>query len=123
MGEPCFTSALRAGMFFKKAPEYTVQEVSQLLKSSQPPRLLDVRESPEWERAHLPGSRPLTQAAMAEVVDSWDPNMPIVTVCHHGIRSLKMARFLEGKGFTNVRSMKGGMEAWALEIDPTVPRY
>jgi rhodanese-related sulfurtransferase len=109
-------------MFFKK-PEYTVQEVAELLKSPQPPRVLDTRESPEWDLAHLEASQPLTQALMDDVLNTWDRDVPIVTVCHHGIRSMNMAKFLQQKGFTNVRSMKGGVELWALEIDPTMPRY
>ena len=109
-------------MFFK-ASEYTVREVAELLKSSQPPRLLDSREPGEWELAHLPGSSPYTEALMEEVLKTWDRSTPIVTVCHHGIRSMNLARFLQKQGFTQVRSMKGGVEAWALQIDPALPRY
>ena len=110
-------------MFSSGRPEYTVQEVDALLKSPQPPQLLDLREAQEWERAHLPGSEPLTQELMDGVLQTWDRATPIVTVCHHGIRSLQAAHFLKKQGFTDVRSMKGGVEAWALEIDPRVPRY
>jgi rhodanese-related sulfurtransferase len=109
-------------MLFSKS-ECTVQEVAELLKSTAPPKLLDTRESPEWDLAHLPSSQPLTQALMDEVLKSWDRSSPIVTVCHHGIRSMNMAKFLKQQGFTNVRSMKGGVEAWALEIDKSLPRY
>jgi len=109
-------------MLFKSS-EYTVREVADLLKSSQPPTLLDTRESPEWELAHLPGSQPLTEALMDEVLKTWDRSTPIVTVCHHGVRSMNLVRFLQKQGFTQVRSMKGGVEAWALEIDPALPRY
>jgi rhodanese-related sulfurtransferase len=109
-------------MLFSKS-EYTVQEVAALLKSPQPPKLLDTRESPEWELAHLPGSQPLTQALMDDVLKAWDRGAPVVTVCHHGVRSMNMANFLKQQGFTDVRSMKGGVEAWALEIDRAMPRY
>lgn len=109
-------------MLFSKS-EYTVQEVADLLKSPQPPKLIDTRESPEWELAHLPGSEPLTQALIDDVLKTWDRNISIVTVCHHGVRSMNMAKFLKQQGFTNVRSMKGGVEAWALEIDRSMPRY
>ena len=109
-------------MLFGKS-EYTVQEVADLLKSPAPPKLIDTRESPEWEMAYLPGSQPLTQAFIDDVLKNWDRDTPIVTVCHHGIRSMNMAKFLKQQGFTNVRSMRGGVEAWALEIDRTMPRY
>jgi rhodanese-related sulfurtransferase len=108
-------------MFSK--PELTVQEVAALLKAPQPPQLLDVREAPEWGLAHLPGSQPFTEALMNEAIGTWDKGALVVTVCHHGIRSLNAARFLMKQGFTNVRSMKGGMEAWSLEVNAAVQRY
>jgi rhodanese-related sulfurtransferase len=103
--------------------EYTVQEVADLLKLPQPPKLLDVRESPEWEQAHLPGTQPLTQQLLDEVIEGWDRAGPIVTICHRGVRSLSAVQFLSQQGFTNVRSMKGGVDAWARDIDPALPRY
>jgi rhodanese-related sulfurtransferase len=103
--------------------EYTVREVAELLKSPRPPKLLDTREAAEWELAHLPGSQPFTQAWLDEVLETWERSAPVVTVCHHGVRSLNLARYLQQQGFTQVRSMKGGVEAWALEIDPALPRY
>ena len=109
-------------MFFSK-PEYTVQEVAEMLKLPNPPQLIDTRESPEWDIAHLPGSQPLTHSFIDDVLTGWDKTTPIVTVCHHGVRSLNMAKFLKQQGFTNVRSMRGGVEAWALEIDRTMQRY
>jgi len=106
-----------------KLREYTVQEVAALLKLPQPPKLLDVREGPEWECAHLPGTRPLTQELLDEVIEGWDRAAPIVTICHHGVRSVSAAQYLAQQGFTNVCSMKGGVDAWAREIDPALPRY
>ena len=47
----------------------------------------------------------------------------IVVHCHHGVRSLRVARFLRERGFVNAQSMTGGIEAWALELDPATPRY
>ena len=109
-------------MLFKK-PEVTVQELADLLKSPQPPKLLDIREQPEWELAHIAGTQPLTQALMDEALATWNKSTPVITICHHGIRSLNMAGFLKKQGFSDVRSMKGGMDAWSLEVDPAVPRY
>jgi len=103
--------------------ECSVHEVADWLNSPRPPKLLDTREAAEWEIAHLPGSQPLTHELMDEVLNGWDRAAPIVTVCHHGVRSLGMAKFLKQQGFTDVRSMKGGVEAWALNIDRAMPRY
>jgi rhodanese-related sulfurtransferase len=47
----------------------------------------------------------------------------IVVHCHHGVRSLRVARFLRERGFAQAQSMAGGIEAWSLEIDPATPRY
>jgi len=85
--------------------------------------LLDVRTPHEYERAQIPGSVLVDQALDQEIMQTWPKDAPIVTVCHHGIRSLDAAAYLRGHGFTNARSMRGGIEAWALQVDPSVPRY
>ena len=48
---------------------------------------------------------------------------PLVMVCHHGGRSQHAAAFLAGAGFTDVHNLRGGVEAWALDVDPTMKRY
>ena len=53
----------------------------------------------------------------------WSKDAPIVFYCHLGQRSLDAASYFAGHGFTNVRSMSGGIEAWALQVDPSVPLY
>jgi rhodanese-related sulfurtransferase len=103
--------------------EYTVQEVAQLLKSPAPPRLLDVREPSEWDLVRLEGAQLVTRELVDEVVSSWERNTPIVCYCHRGVRSLNAAAYLMGQGFENVRSMRGGIDAWAREIDPLLRRY
>lgn len=85
--------------------------------------LLDVRTPHEYELAKIPGSVRMDQALAQEIVQTWPKDAPIVTVCHHGIRSLDAVAYLRGHGFTNARSMRGGMEAWAVQVDPSVPRY
>ena len=103
--------------------EYSVQEVSALLKAPNPPKLVDVREPMEWEIVHLDGAQLLDQELLDEMVASWDKATPIVCYCHHGMRSLSATGFLLQQGFTNVKSMRGGIDAWAREIDPTLNRY
>lgn len=85
--------------------------------------LLDVRTPHEYELAKIPGSVLMDQALAQEIMQTWPKDAPIVTVCHHGIRSLDAVAYLRGHGFTNARSMRGGMEAWAVQVDPSVPRY
>lgn len=103
--------------------ENTVQEVAARLKEASPPRLVDVRERFEYEIVHLEGGQLLTEALVGEILENWPPGTPIVCYCHHGVRSVQAALFLAGKGFTDVTSMAGGIEAWAVQIDPSLPRY
>ena len=103
--------------------EITVQETAARLRSDPPPKLLDIREEGEWEIVHLPGAVLATQEVIDDVLANWDRDEEIVCYCHHGIRSQQAAQFLAQQGFTNVVSMAGGIEAWAVEIDPKLPRY
>ena len=64
----------------------------------------------------------MTEVA-AELVMSWPKDTPIVFYCHLGQRSLDAASYFAGHGFTDVRSMTGGLEAWSLQVHPSVPRY
>lgn len=97
-------------------------EVATALRGSTPPRLLDVRGPEEWAIAHLPGAQ-LVDETLAQQVMQWPKDTPIVLYCHTGSRSLDAASYLAGHGFTNVRSMTGGIEVWSQQIDPSVPRY
>jgi rhodanese-related sulfurtransferase len=87
------------------------------------PILVDVREAWEHERCHIGGSLliPLSQlpARHAELPTDRD----LVIVCHHGGRSQQAAMWLARNGRANVHNLRGGVEAWAIEIDPAMPRY
>jgi rhodanese-related sulfurtransferase len=85
-------------------------------------RLVDVRTREEFEAVHIAGSQLLTQELMQEL-GSWDRAVPIIFVCHHGIRSLDAAAYFAGHGLENVRSLTGGIDRWSCEIDPNLPRY
>jgi len=87
------------------------------------PVLLDVREAWELERCALDN---ITWIPMRDVqlrVDELDPDKDIVVICHHGVRSFYVARYLEQQGFTNVYNLSGGVEKWARHIDPNMPTY
>ena len=94
------------------------------LENGQLVRLIDVRQPWENELATLPGSvlipmNELPQRAQEIARDQSE----VVVFCHHGIRSLSAAGYLERLGFANVKSLAGGIDAWSCEIDATVPRY
>ncbi|MDO4637973.1 MAG: rhodanese-like domain-containing protein [Lautropia sp.] len=87
------------------------------------PLLLDVREEWEFEHAHLDASRHVPLAMLGTLLADTDPDQPIVCICHHGMRSLQAVHFLSHHGFSDVHDLKGGLDAWSVEQDPSVPRY
>jgi len=97
-------------------------ELSRLLESGSV-KLLDVRTREEFEAARIEGAVLFTQELMQEVLSRWNPDGAMVIVDHQGARSMDAAAFFAGHGFTNVRSLSGGIDAWSVEIDPSIPRY
>ncbi|MFN0066789.1 MAG: rhodanese-like domain-containing protein [Limisphaerales bacterium] len=93
------------------------------LKSPAPPRLLDLRSREDWEAARVPGSEVFTQEHMQEILGRWDRAQPFVLVDHAGREGLDAAAYFAGHGFTAVRALRGGVDAWSREVDPAVPRY
>ena len=85
--------------------------------------LVDVREPREAEIAHIQGARLIPLRELPGRLSEIPSHAEIVTHCHHGPRSLKAREILVGAGFGNVRSLAGGIDAWAREVDPDVPRY
>ena len=85
--------------------------------------LIDVRTPSEYEIARIEGCRLVDDALAKEIVDTWAKDTPIVTICHHGVRSLDAAVYLRQQGFTQTRSMRGGIDLWSMTIDKSIPRY
>lgn len=91
------------------------------------PVLLDVREPAEWQAASVeaPGAE-LLQMSMQTIparLNELDPDRPVAILCHHGGRSMQVAMFLARQGFAHVANIAGGIDAWSLQVDPSVPRY
>ena len=85
--------------------------------------LLDVRETWEAEIASLPGALLVPLGSLPDVIDRLDPQEDWVVYCHHGIRSLQAVELMKQHGFESVRSLEGGIDAWARANDPTMARY
>ncbi|NLC57911.1 MAG: molybdopterin-synthase adenylyltransferase MoeB [Armatimonadetes bacterium] len=85
--------------------------------------LLDVREPGEWEICHLEGARLIPLGQLPQRVRELDTADEIVLYCHSGKRSLQALRFLRDLGFNRLRNLKGGILAWAQEVDPEMPTY
>ncbi len=87
--------------------------------------LLDCRETDEHRTANIAAARLLPMSQLAQAVAELEPfrELPIAVHCHHGGRSLKVAMWLREQGFPQAQSMAGGIDQWAQQIDPSVPRY
>jgi rhodanese-related sulfurtransferase len=115
-----------------KIPEISVQELSAKLKSDAGFTLLDVRETWELDRARLEDPRlvvlPLSRlarertSALPEGIAA-DPEAEVVVMCHHGVRSADVTGWLIQQGWKNVRSLRGGIDAYATQVDPSVGWY
>jgi rhodanese-related sulfurtransferase len=117
------TSALKPLIKSLETPmEISPLEVAELLKKGTI-KLLDVRTPQEFAIASIPGSVLVNQSMVQEIIGTWPKDTAIVTSCHHGMRSLDAVNFLRSQGFTNTRSMTGGIDAWAQKVDPKTPRY
>ncbi|HEV8303874.1 MAG TPA: molybdopterin-synthase adenylyltransferase MoeB [Gemmatimonadales bacterium] len=109
-------------------PAYAGPEVSaQQLKAEwdQNPQLVvvDVREPHEYEIGHIDGAKLIPLSELPNRLNELDGHAEIVTHCHHGVRSMKALEILKAAGFAKVRSLKGGIDAWSVEVDPALPRY
>lgn len=88
---------------------------------------VDVREPEEVAIANLPNFQnlPLSQFSLwgNAITERLDPAVETIVMCHHGIRSAQMCQWLTHQGFTNVKNVVGGIDAYAVRVDPSVPRY
>lgn len=102
----------------------TVDELKALIDSESKCRIIDVREPSEFRVARIEGAelKPLGQI-MAWMQELSDKEEELVLMCHHGMRSDRACQFLASQGFTKIRNLRGGIDAWSLQIDPGVPRY
>jgi adenylyltransferase/sulfurtransferase len=103
--------------------EISVAALSHLMASGGGVELVDVREPWEWSICRLEGARLLPLRELPQRFAELDPARPVVAYCHTGQRSLIARQFLLAQGFADVRSLRGGVESWAREIDPAMPRY
>lgn len=108
-------------------PEITVQQLAERLKAGEKLFLLDVRQPAEANLATLPNSVliPLNRlgAELESLRERIPAGTPVIVYCHHGMRSQMAAGGLLNNGFTNVVSLAGGIDAWSIQVDATVPRY
>jgi len=106
-----------------QAIEMGPRELAAALRGAAPPVVVDVREDWEVAIARLPGSLTVPLGALARRLAELPRGRHVVTLCHHGSRSLSARELLVRAGFSPVHSLAGGIDAWAEEVDPSMRRY
>jgi rhodanese-related sulfurtransferase len=98
-------------------------ELAKFLQKDRSVKLVDVRSREEFEAVHIEGSVLLSQDVMRDLMASGSNANPIVVVDHQGRNGLDAAAYFMGHGLQNVRCLRGGIDAWAQEVDPKMRRY
>ena len=98
-------------------------ELAERLKEDKSICLVDVRSREEFEAVHIEGSTLLAQPVMQEILAEGTNSRPLVIIDHQGRQALDAAAYFMGHGLTNVRCLRGGIDAWSQEVDSKLPRY
>ena len=105
-------------------PEVTAEELAREMgEKGDNLVLVDVREPHEWDIVHIDGARLIPLGQLPERLSELDGHADIVTHCHHGARSMKALEILRGAGYGKVRSLAGGIDAWAERVELGMARY
>ena len=98
-------------------------ELAEYLKQDKTIRLVDVRSREEFEAVHIEGSTLLSQDVMRQIMSDGSNTRPLVVIDHQGKQGLDAAAYFMGHGLENVRCLRGGIDAWAREVDSNMRRY
>src|SRR4030095_1484972 len=103
--------------------EITSREVIERRSRGEKVRLLDLRTREEWDAVRLEGADFVTQDFIQRLMGQDGREGLLVFYDHNGSSSLDAAAYFAGHGFANARYLRGGIDAWSVEVDPKVPRY
>jgi len=98
-------------------------ETCQNETGKQAPLLLDVRQPWEYDVCNIGNSLLVPMSQIPAKVESLDPAHETIVICHHGIRSRSVGRYLEQKGFNNIINLSGGVDQWAKTVDHKMATY
>ena len=112
-----------AGDAADRATKIEPREVAARLAAGEKIYLLDVRTRAEFDAVKLPNAQFFTQELMQKILADWSRGNLLVIYDHAGLRSMDAAAYFQGHGFTNVKSLRGGIDAWSIEVDPKLARY
>ena len=106
----------------------SVEDLAQRLSAGESDiQLVDVREPQEVAIASIDGfvNLPLSQFSQwaQQVLTRFNPHTETLVLCHHGMRSAQMCEWLISKGFTNVKNISGGIDAYSISVDSSIPQY
>ncbi len=105
-----------------------VEELAIVLEDENPQQqLIDVRELSEAQIAFIPQFKllPLSESQqwMNQITTNFDPQIETIVLCHHGMRSTQMCQWLATQGFTQLKNVTGGIDAYSVAVDSSIPRY
>ncbi|MGZ3496029.1 MAG: rhodanese-like domain-containing protein [Vulcanimicrobiaceae bacterium] len=103
--------------------DITVEELARWRSEQRGFVLLDVREPYELELASIQGATSIPMGQIVERISELDRDAEIAVLCHHGGRSARVAQFLCAQGFSRVYNVDGGINEYALNVDPSIPTY
>lgn len=107
----------------ERAMQIEPRELAETLAAGEKINLLDVRTREEFDAVKLPGANLFTQELMQNILSNWSREDLVVIYDHQGQRSMDAAAYFQGHGFSNVKSLRGGIDAYSAEVDPTLRRY
>jgi rhodanese-related sulfurtransferase len=103
--------------------EITPQDLKARLDRNDRPVLVDVRDDWETKLCRLDNALHIPMEELEFRTDELNPADDIVVYCHHGVRSAAVADYLRRLGFSRVRNLSGGLDAWARAVEPSMRRY
>ena len=106
--------------------EIRPQEVQSRIDAGEPLVLIDVREPNEFAITRIEGATLIPMRSVPETLQELEAKADestLIIFCHHGVRSLNVVNWLRNQGVARCQSMAGGIDAWSIVVDPTVPRY
>jgi rhodanese-related sulfurtransferase len=102
--------------------DLTPVQLKQRMETEEPLQLIDVREPYEWNTGNLErhGARHVPMGELLARIGELDRDVDLVIYCRTGARSSNVGRYLSAQGFGRVYNLKGGLEAWARDVDPDI---
>jgi len=120
---PAYDEPEEVAQAMPQVPEMPVEELKARLERGEQPLIIDVREPWEYDLVHLPQARLIPMNTIPEHMHELDKDAEIVLHCDHGARSWSVAAYLMQHGFSNVKNLTGGIDAWARRVEPGMKTY